>query len=109
MPWCQFHNAFGPSWLYMPKNGMPPDPFKLVGSALEDNPMDTPYIEQGLYYSYVRNRQVYYCPLDRKQNQDFIRRIQRVSSYIMNGAVCGFGHFVNDFQRTGHKFRINQF
>jgi len=79
MPWCQWHNAFGPSWLYMPKNGMPPDPFQLVGGVLEDNPADMPYVEQGLYYSYVRNRQVYYCPLDRKQNQDFTRLFSRIS------------------------------
>ena len=109
MPWCQWHNAFGPSWLYMPKNGMPPDPYKLVGGALEDNPADFPYIQQGLYYSYIRNRQVYYCPLDHKGNPDFVRRIQRVSSYIMNGAVCGFGDYVSDFQRSGHKFKISQF
>jgi prepilin-type N-terminal cleavage/methylation domain-containing protein len=109
VPWCQWHNAFGPSWLYMPKSGNYPDPYKLVGGALEDNPADMPYIEQGLYWPYIRNRQVYYCPLDRKGNADFIRRHQRVSSYIMNGAVCGFGDFVADFQRTGHKFRISQF
>ena len=21
MPWCQWHNGYGPSWLYMPSNG----------------------------------------------------------------------------------------
>lgn len=109
MAWCQWHNTFGPSWLYMPKNGSAPDPFLLVNGALSDNPADKPNIEQGLYYSYIRNRQVYYCPLDRKSNPDFIRRKQRVSSYIMNGAVCGFGDFVGDFQARGHKFKMNQF
>jgi prepilin-type N-terminal cleavage/methylation domain-containing protein len=109
VPWCQWHNAFGPSWLYLPKNGAAPDPYKLVAGVLEDNLADMSYIEQGLYYPYIKNRNVYYCPLDRKGNADFIRRIQRVSSYIMNGAVCGFGNFVVDFQRTGHKFRISQF
>jgi prepilin-type N-terminal cleavage/methylation domain-containing protein len=109
MPWCQWHNAFGPSWLYMPKNGSAPDPYKLVNGVLEDNPADMPYIEQGLYYSYIRNRQVYYCPTDRKSSQDFIRRVQRVSSYIMNGAVCGFGNYVSDYQSKGRKFKISQF
>jgi len=109
LAWCQWHNTFGPSWLYQPKFGMPPDPYKLVGGVLEDNPADMPYIEQGLYYTYLRNRQVYYCPLDRKQNPDFLRRVQRVSSYVMNGAVCGFGDYVGDFQRRGRKFKITQF
>ena len=110
MPWSTWHNPPNlPSWLYMPKGSAAPDPFKNVGGVLEDNTNDMAYVEQGLYYSYVRSRQVYYCPLDRKQNQDFIRRIQRVSSYVMNGAVCGFGQYVSDFQRTGHKFKISQF
>jgi len=103
MPWCQWYNHYGPSWLYMPKGDNAPDPFKLANGVLEDNTNDFPNIEQGLYYPYIRNRQVYYCPLDRKENKDFIYRKQRVSSYIMNGAVCGFGAY------TRPKFKISQF
>jgi hypothetical protein len=62
-----------------------------------------PFIEQGLYYQYIRNRQVYYCPLDKKSNIDFIYRIQRASSYIMNGAVCGFGAY------SKPKLKISEF
>ena len=111
MPWSTWHNPPLPSWVYMSKGGSAPDPYQLVGGTLIDNTngVDIPLIEQGLYYPYIRNRQVYYCPLDNKNNQDFVRRIQRVSSYIMNGAVCGFGQDVNDYLRTGHKFRITQF
>jgi prepilin-type N-terminal cleavage/methylation domain-containing protein len=110
MPWCQWHNDFGPSWLYMPNPiGYAPDPFKLVGGVLTDNTNDFPYIEQGQYYPYIHDRKAYYCPLDRQSNVDFKRRIQRVSSYIMNGAVCGFGAFVGDFQARGHKFKLSQF
>ena len=114
MPWCQWYNNYGPSWIYMPVglpgpfmagSGRAPDPFKLntATGVLEDRTNDFPYIEQGLYYPYIRNRQVYYCPLDKKQNVDFIYRIQRVSSYIMNGAVCGFGTY------SKPKFKISQF
>ena len=109
MPWCQWHNSFGPSWLYLPKNGGAPDPFVLVGGTLQENTNDFTYIEQGLYYPYIRNRDVYYCPLDRKTNPDFVRRIQRVSSYIMTGAVCGFGDYTGDYQTKGHKFRLTDF
>src|SRR5713101_4524410 len=42
MPWCQWYNSYGPSWLYMPKAGLPPDPYKLVAGVLEDNPTDMP-------------------------------------------------------------------
>jgi prepilin-type N-terminal cleavage/methylation domain-containing protein len=93
MPWCQWYNDYGPSWIYMPHPlGSAPDPYQNVGGVLSDNTNAIPYIEQGVYYPYIHSRQVYYCPLDNKGNQDFIRRVQRVSSYIMNGAVCGFGH-----------------
>src|SRR6266478_9204533 len=65
MPWMQWHNSYGPSWLYMPKGGNAPDPFKLVNGVLQDNTNDFPYIEQGLYFPYVsRNRNVYYCCAD---------------------------------------------
>ncbi len=104
MPWCQWHNSYGPSWLYMPRGGVAPDPYKLVGGTLVDNTNDFPYIEQGLYFPYIRNRQVYYCPLDNKEADNFKRRIQRVSSYIMNGAVGGFGDY-----NPAKRYKISQF
>src|ERR1700716_1921271 len=30
MPWCQWYNNYGPSWIYMPKGGQAPDRFRLV-------------------------------------------------------------------------------
>jgi type II secretory pathway pseudopilin PulG len=101
MPWCQWYNDYGPSWIYMPKGGQAPDPFKLVNGVLVDNPDAMPYIEQGVYYPYLRSRDVYYCPLDRKEHNDFLYRIQRVSSYIMNGAVCGFGRYSRPTYKIG--------
>jgi prepilin-type N-terminal cleavage/methylation domain-containing protein len=95
LPWCQWYNTYGPSWAYAPYRGQAPDPFQLVSGVLVDNP-DVNAISNvlaGLYYPYINHRQVYYCPLDRKENKDFIYRIQRVSSYIMNGAVCRFGTY----------------
>jgi len=103
LAWCQWYNNYGPSWVYMPKGGSAPDPYKLVNGALIDNTNDIPYIEQGVYYAYVKNRAVYYCPLDHKANKDFIYRIQRVSSYIMNGAACGFGG------TSKPKYKLTQF
>ncbi len=94
MPWPQWYNLYGPSWIYMPVRGRAPDPW---------NTNDIPYIEQGLYYSYLRSRTVYYCPLDRTNDVSFVKRGQRVSSYIMNGAVCGYGKL---FNKT---YKISQF
>jgi prepilin-type N-terminal cleavage/methylation domain-containing protein len=99
MPWCQWHNVYGPSWLYMPFQGRAPDPWK---------PAEIPYIEQGLYYEYLKPvRQVYYCPLDYTNRVEFVKRGQRVSSYIMNGAVCGYGDLEGN---PGHKsYKISAF
>jgi prepilin-type N-terminal cleavage/methylation domain-containing protein len=102
MPWCQWLNSYGPSWLYMPKGGQAPDPFK--------NPADMSYVEQGLYWPYVKNRRVYYCPTDPPDTNrlNFKNRDQRVSSYIMNGAVCSFGQYkkekwkISDFKPTAY-------
>ena len=31
MPWCQWYNNYGPSWIYMPHPmGTAPDPYRLV-------------------------------------------------------------------------------
>ena len=38
MAWAQWHNNYGPSWLYLPYQGAAPDPYKLVGGVLVDNP-----------------------------------------------------------------------
>src|SRR5438309_1126883 len=81
LPWCQWYNYYGPSWIYMPyARGIDgaPDPYQLVGGALVDNPDVNAIsnIVQGVYYPYINNRQVYYCPLDNKQNPDFLYRIQ---------------------------------
>jgi prepilin-type N-terminal cleavage/methylation domain-containing protein len=105
LPWCQWYNNYGPSWVYAPYRGQAPDPFKLVGGVLVDNPdpLAISNIVAGVYYQYIGNRQVYYCPLDKKENDDFMYRIQRVSSYIMNGAVCGFGAI------SKPKYKISQF
>ena len=106
MPWCQWYNNYGPSWVYMPNRGQAPDPFSPrppTNGPLVENTNDMPFVVQGVYFAYLRNRQVYYCPLDRMENKDFLNRIQRVSSYIMNGAVCRFGG------DSSPKLKISQF
>jgi prepilin-type N-terminal cleavage/methylation domain-containing protein len=103
LPWCQWYNGYGPSWVYMPIQGRAPDPWTTVGNSLIDNTNEMPYVQQGLYFAYTRSRPVYYCPLDKQGNEDFIKRVQRVSSYIMNGAVCGFGAYATP------KFKTSQF
>jgi prepilin-type N-terminal cleavage/methylation domain-containing protein len=81
MAWPNWGNQIGPGWLYKPIGGHAPDPLKTN---------EYPNIEAGLYYKYLANRTVYYCPLDKTNHISWQKRAQRVSSYIQNGAICGF-------------------
>ncbi len=82
MPWPNWANEFGPGWLYRPVAGKAPDPEKTNQLS---------YIEDGLYWPFLKSRKVYNCPLDRTNHISWQKRGQRISSYVMNGAVCGYG------------------
>src|SRR5436190_12341502 len=84
MPWPNWGNSYGPGWLYQPVGGRAPDPTK---------PNEIQYIQAGLYWKFLKERRVYNCPLDKTNDISWQKRAQRVSSYIMNGAVCKFGDF----------------
>ena len=101
VPYCQWGNDFGPSWLYLPVSRRAPDPFK--------NPAEESYVEQGLYWTYLKHRQAYYCPLDKTNAIDFVKRLQRVSSYIMNGAVCGYGALNQNYPRGSTSYKLSAF
>jgi prepilin-type N-terminal cleavage/methylation domain-containing protein len=95
MPWPNWANDYGPGWLYHPVGGRAPDPLKTN---------ERPYIERGLYWPYLRERAVYNCPLDKTNHVSWQKRQQRVSSYIMNGAVCSFGRLTQ-----GRTHKISSF
>ena len=84
MPWPNWNNNYGPGWLYMPTSGRAPDPLKTN---------EWQFIEAGVYWPYIKERKTYNCPLDRTNDVSWKNRMQRISSYIMNGAVCAFGRF----------------
>ena len=95
MPWPNWGNDYGPGWLYQPISGRAPDPLKTN---------EIPNIQAGLYWTYLKVRQVYNCPLDRTNDVSWQKRGQRVSSYVMNGAVCAFGRFIN-----GKTYKLTDF
>ena len=52
-------------------------------------------LTNGLFWPILRNPKIYFCPIDttntgRLKNL-FLRREQKISSYIQNGATTGFG------------------
>jgi|SRR5579859_3352414 len=90
LPYPNWGNDYGPGWLYMPVGGRAPDP--LASNEFK-------YVEMGLYWPYLKNRGIYNCPLDRTNDVSWLKRSPRISSYIMNGAVCSYGRL----PRSSHK------
>jgi len=78
------NNQPGPGWLYTPVGGAPP------------NLQVPPYLsnsiaayQTGLYFRYMPNPKTYICTVDNKSKY-FTQRANKMSTYIMNGAVCGY-------------------
>jgi type II secretory pathway pseudopilin PulG len=72
-------------WLYTPENNNPPN----ITSAKYTNDVTLAY-KTGHYFSYVPNKGAYKCPYDEKSRY-YKQRANKMSTYIMNGAVCGYG------------------
>lgn len=45
----------------------------------------------GLLWDYIKNMGVYICPLDKPDTIAWRTRAQKMSSYLMNGSVDGYG------------------
>lgn len=52
-------------------------------------------VKTGLLWPILQNAKVYFCPLDGPGTVGFSERQQQISSYVMNGAVIGYGFQVN--------------
>jgi prepilin-type N-terminal cleavage/methylation domain-containing protein len=76
-------NSF-PGWLYKPVGGAPP--------KWDIRNIEKTYGE-GQIWKYTGNYQLYFCPTDKTNthNKWWARRENKLSSYIMNGAVNGYG------------------
>ena len=73
-------------WLYDASLGSPPD----ITTARWSTNQARAY-ETGLLYAYIGSPAVFRCPADRTNKPAWRQRSQKMSSYLMNGAVCGFG------------------
>jgi prepilin-type N-terminal cleavage/methylation domain-containing protein len=90
MPYPNWGSAAvdGAGWLYT-GNANPPD--------LTVRPYNTePRLAYtgGVYFAFLRDPKVYKCPLDKTNasyNQYYAGRANKMATYIMNGAVCGYG------------------
>ncbi len=85
--WFLNQTTDGPGWLYTPdpSDGVP----NLFVNPYRTNPLLA--YQGGLLWSYLKSTTVYRCPSDRTNNTYYNQRDQKLSSYLMNGAVCGYG------------------
>jgi prepilin-type N-terminal cleavage/methylation domain-containing protein len=51
--------------------------------------------ESGSFWSALTSHKMYYCPSDKTDSPLFRLRPQQISSYVMNGAVCGYSRALN--------------
>jgi prepilin-type N-terminal cleavage/methylation domain-containing protein len=76
-------------WLYTGKNDRPPYGYSAT-PTLKSNMLEQ--YQTGAYFSYMPNPGAYKCPLDTK-SPFYKFRDNQMSTYIMNGAVCGYGTY----------------
>ena len=79
-PWNQ------KGWLYDATPGSVPN---LSVAPYNVNPQLA--YQGGLLWDFIKNPSVYRCPLDATNKPTWSQRSQKLSSYLMNGAVCGYG------------------
>jgi prepilin-type N-terminal cleavage/methylation domain-containing protein len=89
-PWLR------PGWLYDASIGSVPDPTTAANSA---NPQLA--YRSGLLWDSIRGPAVYRCPLDKTNQPAWKSRAQKLSSYLMNGAVCGYGKVAPNSYKVG--------
>ncbi|HUC84746.1 MAG TPA: DUF1559 domain-containing protein, partial [Candidatus Acidoferrales bacterium] len=86
-PWVQR------GWLYDGSAGSPPNLFAApynvqpqlaYGGGVDNN-------QGGLLWPFLKNIAVYRCPLDLTNTVNFANRPNKLSTYVDNGAVCGYG------------------
>jgi prepilin-type N-terminal cleavage/methylation domain-containing protein len=85
-PWTDNSGKPLAGWLYLPVGSAPPN---LLAPPYTTTPVLA--YQGGLFWTYVQNMKVYRCPLDLTNTADFKIRINKLSTYVMTGAVCGFG------------------
>jgi prepilin-type N-terminal cleavage/methylation domain-containing protein len=75
-----------PGWLYTPVNGGVPD----IWSARFRTNLVEAY-KGGQIWQFTGTIGTYRCPIDRTNTPTFRARPNKMSTYIQNGALCGYG------------------
>lgn len=79
LPWPNWGTRFQ-GWLYKPAGGLPPPP---------SIPPEAVYAG-GTLWPYIKAVKVYWCPVDYTNTSYFQQRLEKLSSYIINGGMMGY-------------------
>jgi prepilin-type N-terminal cleavage/methylation domain-containing protein len=113
MPYPNWNPPWARGWLYDPvPTSAVPDliaaPYnanaQLAYAGTPGNAMG-PGGQGGQDWPYTKNIGVYRCPLDNTNSPNWLARPNKLSTYIQNGALCGFGNL----QPDGRSYKQAQF
>lgn len=100
LPHPNWNPPWVPGWLYNPTNGQVPN---LLSPAFATN-VNLAY-QGGQLWSFMGNTRNYRCPLDKTDTPTYKARANKLATYVMNGAVCGYGALKPD----GNAYKLTSF
>jgi prepilin-type N-terminal cleavage/methylation domain-containing protein len=87
MSFPNWNPPWKPGWLYDPStNSSVPN---LFAAPYSINPLLA--YQSGQLWTHLRNMNIYRCPLDKTNLPNFAARVNKLSTYVQNGALCGYG------------------
>jgi len=86
MPYPNWNPPWIPGWLYSPSNSAVPD---LTAAPYNQNPIMA--YDGGQLWPYIKQIGIYRCPLDKTNSPTWKQRPNKLSTYVQNGAICGYG------------------
>lgn len=89
-----------PGWLYNPVGGSVPQ----LWTAASRTNSAAPYLG-GQLWPFINTVGIYRCPIDRTNTVTFKARPNKLATYVMNGALCGYG----GLQPDGKTYKISDF
>jgi len=99
--WGEDYNC----WLY--SANMPINNGGTLAAAEQMYGVQVPYMMQGELWPFMKNAKCFYCPIDSSNSPAYSylwsQRNELLSSYVMNGAVCGYGN-INPKSYQLHQF-----
>ncbi len=85
-PWTYAGGGPLPGWLYTPSNSAVPD---LTAAPYRTEPIWA--YQGGVLWPFIKTMKIYRCPLDNTNALSWRQRANKLSTYVENGAMCGYG------------------